>query len=332
MTASAFKSFQEQSLNYFIREHSYIPTGPIEAKSAWRGDALRSATGEWLFTLNCEELAELSVGVDALIARGVPLAEVSSASLSLPLLYPRLLSWREAIKSGLGFVVLRGLPVEEWGVQKSSMAYWAIGHYLGFPGAQNPQDELLGHVVDYGEETDNPIVRRYRTTGNIDFHCDAADAVGLLCLATAKRGGQSRIVSSVSVFNEIYKQAPELIPRLFEPIALDLRDEEPEGMPGYFMLPPSCFSEENGLQTFYHSEYFRSAERHADISYDEQTHALLDLYDSLCARADLQLDMWLEPGDMQFISNHTIAHARTDYEDWPEPERKRHLLRLWLSL
>ena len=103
-------------------------------------------------------------------------------------------------------------------------------------------------------------------------------------------------------------------------------------MPGYFMLPPSCFSEENGLQTFYHSEYFRSAERHGDINYDEQTHALLDLYDSLCARPDLQLDMWLEPGDMQFISNHTIAHARTDYEDWPEPERKRHLLRLWLSL
>ena len=196
LTASAFKSFQEQSLNYFIREHSYIPTGPIEAKSAWRGDALRTATGEWLFTLNREELAELSLAVDALIARGVPLAEVSSASLSLPLLYPRLLSWREAIKSGLGFVVLRGLPVEEWGVQKSSMAYWGIGHYLGFPGAQNPQDELLGHVVDYGEETDNPIVRRYRTTGNIDFHCDAADVVGLMW-ATAKRGGQSRIVSSV---------------------------------------------------------------------------------------------------------------------------------------
>ena len=136
MTASAFKSFQEQSLNYFIREHSHVPTGPIEAKSAWRGEVLRSATDEWLFDLNGEELAELSVAVDKLIARGVPLAEVSSTSLSLPLLQPRLLSWREAIKSGLGFVVLRGLPVDEWGAQKSSMAYWGIGHYLGFPGAQ----------------------------------------------------------------------------------------------------------------------------------------------------------------------------------------------------
>jgi len=128
MKASAFKSFQEQSFNYFLREHSYIPPGPIEAKSAWRGDALRGATDEWLFVLNREELAELSVAVDDLIARGVPLAEVSSASLSLPLLQPKLHCWRESIESGLGFVVLRGLPVEEWGVQKSSMAYWGIGH------------------------------------------------------------------------------------------------------------------------------------------------------------------------------------------------------------
>ena len=76
------------------------------------------------------------------------------------------------------------------------MAYWAIGHYLGFPGAQNPQDELLGHVVDYGEETDNPIVRRYRTTGNIDFHCDAADAVDyVLGHGEARRSEPNRELS-----------------------------------------------------------------------------------------------------------------------------------------
>lgn len=332
MTVSAFRSFQEQSLNYFVREHSYIPAGPIESKSAWRGEDLRNAEDEWLVVLTQDDLDELSAAVDKLIERGVSLAEISAESLPWPLLGPKLHVWREEVKIGRGFLVLRGLPIEDWGLEKSRMVFWGIGHYLGFPGAQNPQDELLGHVVDYGEETDNPIVRRYRTTGNIDFHCDAADAVGLMCLNTAKRGGQSRIVSSVSVFNEIYAQAPELIPRLFEPIALDLRDEEPEGMPGCFMVQPSCFTAENGLQTFYHSEYFRSAERHADINYDEKTHELLDLYDSLCSRSDLHLDMWLEPGDMQFISNHTIAHARTDYEDWPEPESKRHLLRLWLSL
>ena len=212
------------------------------------------------------------------------------------------------------------------------MAYWGLGHHLGIPGAQNPQHELLGHVVDYHEETDNPMVRRYRTSGNIDFHCDAADVVGLLCLHTAKTGGQSRFVSSVTVFNEMVKRAPELVPALFEPIAMDKRGEEKPGDAGYWQVQPGCYTPEDGLKTFYHSEYMRSAERHPEVTHSTAAHKLLDLYDELCAQPDLHLDMWLQPGDIQFLSNHTTIHARTEYEDWPEPERKRHLLRLWLSL
>ena len=39
----------------------------------------------------------------------------------------------------------------------------------------------------------------------------------------------------------------------------------------------------------------------------------------------------LAPGDIQLLHNHQILHARSAFTDWPEPERKRHLLRLWLS-
>ena len=41
--------------------------------------------------------------------------------------------------------------------------------------------------------------------------------------------------------------------------------------------------------------------------------------------------MEFEPGDMQFLKNAVIFHARTEYEDWDEPQQKRHLLRLWLT-
>ncbi len=34
---------------------------------------------------------------------------------------------------------------------------------------------------------------------------------------------------------------------------------------------------------------------------------------------------------MQFVHNHQILHSRTDFEDWPELEKRRHLLRLWLA-
>jgi len=329
---SAFRSFRDQSLHYFSRQHSAIPEGPVESAAAWHGADMRTRAEDWLVTLSRAELDEIEAATDQALEAGQALSAVSKQGFALPSLSPKIETWRREISHGRGFVVVRGLPVAAWGEEKTAYAYWGLGHHLGLPGAQNPQNELLGHVVDYGEEADNPMVRRYRTTGNIDFHCDAADAVGLLCLHTAKSGGQSRIVSSVAIYNEIQAQRPDLIRRLFDPIALDLRGEERPGDAGYISLPPCCFTEDDGLKTFYHSEYFRSATRHDDVTHDQTTSDLLDLYDSLCLRPDLQLDMWLEPGDMQFISNHTTVHSRTEYEDWPERERKRHLLRLWLSL
>lgn len=329
---SQFRTFGDQSRHYFTRAHQNIPNGPLSVPAAWRGEHLRDRAEAWLIEMTSAQQQELLDAVVQVESLGIPMESISQENFALPTLGDEVARWAREIQFGRGFVVVRGLPIDEWGVERAALAYWGIGHYLGLPGAQNPANELLGHVVDYGEEADNPVVRRYRTTGNIDFHCDAADVVGLLCLHTAKQGGQSRIVSSVSVYNEIQATRPDLIPLLFEPMALDLRGEEKPGQPGYSMLTPCCFTETGGLKTFYHSEYFRSAERHADIQFSDDTHALLDLYDGLCLKPELQLDMWLEPGDMQFISNHTIIHARTEYQDWPEPERKRHLLRLWLSL
>ena len=42
------------------------------------------------------------------------------------------------------------------------------------------------------------------------------------------------------------------------------------------------------------------------------------------------LDIDFERGDIQFLNNFVMLHTRREYEDWPEPARKRHLLRLWL--
>ena len=42
--------------------------------------------------------------------------------------------------------------------------------------------------------------------------------------------------------------------------------------------------------------------------------------------------MDLEPGDIQLLNNSVVLHARTDFVDYEEPERRRHLLRLWLNV
>ena len=112
----------------------------------------------------------------------------------------------------------------------------------------------------------------------------------------------------------------------------EIRNEDRKGEIRYLPIPP-CRFDGGKLRTFYHSDYFRSVMRHDDVApFTEEEQTLLDLYEEIASREDLYLDMDLEPGDIQWLSNHTILHARTKYEDHPEPERKRHLLRLWLSL
>lgn len=326
-----YRSFAEQALHYFGRPHDGIPDAAVDDDADWRGPDMKARPDDWTIVLGEAQQAEIAAAVAAVRSAGLPMAAVNRDNFPLPELSKSIGAWRARIETGPGFILVRGLPVLAWGDQDAAMAFWGLGHHLGLPGAQNPQNELLGHVVDYDEEKDNPHVRRYRTTGNIDFHCDAADAVGLLCLRKAKAGGQSRIASSVAIYNEVARRRPDLVARLFEPFKLDTRGESRPGDPGYVEVPP-CRYAGGRLRTFYHSEYFRSASRHADVgALDAGALALLDLYDELAASPDYHLDMWLEPGDMQFISNHSIVHARTAYEDHAEPDRKRHLLRLWLS-
>jgi hypothetical protein len=139
-------------------------------------------------------------------------------------------------------------------------------------------------------------------------------------------------VSSVAVYDELVRRRPDLVERLYEPFLLDVRNEDASGRLRHLPIPP-CRYASGRLRTFYHSDYFRSVVRHSDVpAFTDAERELLDLYEEIASQPDFYLDMQFAPGDIQWLSNHTILHARTAYEDHPEPERKRHLLRLWLSI
>jgi hypothetical protein len=324
-------SFAAQALHYFNRDHESIRRQPLTGPAAWRGADLTPRT-DWIVRLSPTQIDELDRARAAVRARGLALTEMRREDFPLPRLASMVAEWVDELAHGRGFVLVRGLPVQQWGPEESALVFWGLGLHLGEPGAQNPQDELLGHVVDTGEEPSNPFVRKYRTSAAIAYHCDLADVVGLLCLQTARHGGASRIVSSVSVYNELLRRRPDLIDRLYEPFLLDTRDEQGAGRAPYIPIPPCRYA--NGvLRTFYHSDYFRSVARHPEVPpFTETEQSLLDLYEEIAASPDLYLDMHFEPGDIQLISNHVVLHARTAYEDAPDAPAKRHLLRLWLSL
>jgi len=327
----AVRSFAAQILHYFRRAHEGVRREPLEGPAAWCGEELRDRPERWTEALAPDEVAELEAAVRATRERGLPLGRVDREAFPLPTLGPRLARLAGELREGRGFLLLRGLPVGRWGEEDSARAFWGIGQHLGQPGAQNPEGDLLGHVTDTGEEATNPHVRRYKTSGDIAFHCDLADAVGLLCLRSARAGGASRLASSVTVYNEILRRRPDLVERLYEPFALDSRDEEREGKRPWIPVSP-CRYAAGRLSTFYHSDYFRSAERHDDVEIPPRDRELLDLFETIANHPEVRLDMQFEPGDVQLVSNHTVVHARTAYEDPPGPGRGRHLLRLWLSL
>jgi len=328
---SDYFSFAEQSARYFRRPHDRVTNGAVAGEAAWRGPEV-AASDAWRTSLDDAQIAELLRALEHARASGKPTESLSTSDFPLSTLGPEVARWREFVANGLGFHVVSGVPVDALSQADAETLFWCLGLHFGRPGAQNPQGDLLGHVTDTGDDASDPFVRLYRTSADIAYHCDAADVVGLLCLRAARQGGASRIVSSVSVHDELARTRPELIPRLFEPFLLDVRNEDRSGALRYLPIPP-CRFEEGRLRTFYHSDYFRSVQRHDDVpDFSEQERELLDLYEEIASDPSLYLDMELEPGDVQWLSNHVILHARTAYDDHPEPARRRHLLRLWLSL
>lgn len=321
-----YKTLTAQTLHYFSRPQERVLREPLHVSAAWKGSELADP-GVWRETLTASDVTELDAALHAAKRSGKALGKLTRADFPLPMLTEKIDRWRSEVSEGRGFQVIRGVPVDRWSEPDSEIFFWCLGQHLGIPGAQNPERDLLGHVRDTGESPDD--VRHYRTRVNINFHCDAADIVGLLCLQEAKRGGKSRIVSSVSVYNELLARRPDAVDRLYEPFLMDTKGE---GGVRYLPVRP-CSFDSGKLRTFYHTDYFRSASGPDGTPLlAPEDRQLLDLYNAIADEPGMYLDMDLQPGDVQLLSNHTVMHARTDYEDHPEPERKRHLLRLWISL
>ena len=253
------------------------------------------------------------------------------ALFPLPALAPRLTRRLADVLDGRGFVLLRGLPVRDWGPRQSALAFLGLGLQLGNLRSQNAQGHLLGHVRDQGLSSNDPNVRIYQTRERQNYHTDSCDVVGLLCLHPARSGGLSSLVSSVTIFNQMRQRRPDLARLLFAPVETDRRGEVPVGQEPFFRIP--VFNWHAGLlSTIYHRTYIESARRFPGLSAltPEQVEAL-DLFDALADDPALNFCMEFRAGDMQFVHNHTLLHDRTSFEDWPERERKRHLLRLWLA-
>jgi hypothetical protein len=308
-----------------------MPRGPISGPSAWYGPAM-ARSKEWVYPLTNMDIAEIEAAIGANEKAGQAMGDISPGTFELPTLGPKLNAMLDEILHGRGFLVVRGFPVDRYSIEQTAIGYLGLGSYFGSFRSQNAKGHLLGHVKDLGLDISKPTTRYYQTTKQLKYHTDSCDIVGLICLKTAKAGGESGLVSSVTIFNEILKRRPDLLPQLFHSFPTDRRGEVPPGMKPWFDVP--VFSWYAGkLTTIYAGQYIHSAQKLFPEArrLSEREFEALQLFDDLADDPELRLLTEFQPGDMQFLHNHQILHSRTDFEDWPEPERRRHLLRLWLA-
>jgi Taurine catabolism dioxygenase TauD, TfdA family len=319
--------------NCAMTDHDPFPGGlpvRIDEPSAWYGPQM-AARSDWIEPLSARELDELATASLPWLSERADWSELTRERFVLPTLAPRLARVQRELLEGRGFALWRALPIATWGRRQCAVAFYGLGAHLGRALSQNAQGHLLGHVRDQGLSSADPNVRIYQTRERQTFHTDSADVVGLLCLQPARRGGDSALVSSTTLYSEMRARRPDLAACLFEPLATDRRGEVPPGARPYFEIP--VFNWFAGrLSAIYQRQYIDSAQRFADARrLTAQQVEALDLLDALADDPALHFTMEFQPGDMQFVHNHTLLHDRTAYEDWPEPERQRHLLRLWLA-
>lgn len=305
---------------------------PIERPAPWRGDAFQNRPELWTHRLSAAEIDALRAAASTAIAQVTAREAVTRETFSLPTLAPALKHWRQTLMHDHGFVLVRGLPVEKMSAAETAMAYWILGRHLGDAVSQNALGETLVDIRDTGADPNDHTVRLYKTRAEQIFHTDGADITGLLCLKTAKSGGVSRICSSVHVYNEILARAPALAPLLETNFHNHAHGQFGPNGPKTFEYP--IVSRADGVfRMLLLPWYIRNAAADfPDIAgLTPERARLVDLLEQIPNEPGVALNMDFQPGDIQILKNSVILHARTAYEDWPEPDRKRHLLRLWLA-
>lgn len=303
---------------------SIIRRQPITSAAAWRGSDL-AGDPRWHHTLGPDTIAALDHALVMLKRSGRAFPDFGREDFPLDSLAPQLARWSDELENGLGFLLLRGLPIDRYTEAEINALYYGIGLHLGIPVCQNPRGDLLGGVMAVGDIHDKNT-RVYETNLYLPYHSDPSDVVGLLCVRKAPEGGLSSLVSVAAIHNRILAEHPEYLALYYKCWYFSHLCEP---LPS---LSP-IFSEHDGkLSCRYLRQYIELGHEIRQLPLSRVEIEALDLFDTIMQDPSLRLDMMLEPGDIQFANNYAVLHARTAFVDHEDAAQRRKLLRLWLKM
>lgn len=299
----------------------------------WLAEDLKDES-EWIIHLTEAQIKAIDHALQAAKANGATLPTLTRQNFPLEGFDALVAEVQDRLENGRGLAVLRGFPALNYGKDDLRMIYWGLGLYFGTGVSQSSKGDLLGDVRDFGADTFSSKGRGYMSRQYLGFHSDTSDVVVLMVLRTAKSGGLSRIASSIAIRNEIARTRPDLLELLYQPFNWSWKGQQAPGEKGYYQQP--VYSEHKGKFSSrdIHTHITAAHEDFADELpplTDKQKEALA-LTQQIANDPKFHLSMMFQPGDIQLLNNHVTLHSRTEFEDWPEEDRKRHLLRMWLSM
>jgi hypothetical protein len=296
---------------------------------AWYGPDVQTDAASWTIELSEEDIEEIDLALACVKSRGIKdITAIGRENFPLPRLAPRLQRLGRELVHGRGFALMRRFPVERYTNWDACAAFHAMGRYMGTCVPQNKLGHVVGHVKDLGGDPLDPLTRLYTTSAAQPYHTDSADIVGLLCLSQATEGGHSQVTSSVAIWNELVKRHPTSAAALREPFVVSRKGEIPAGKEATYLMPV-FHVHEGRLSAIYDRSFIDSAVALTGVPLTEAQVSALDHLDALACSDELRLDMTLQPGDIQWLHNHTTLHARSAFNN--EGETPRHLVRLWVS-
>lgn len=282
-------------------------------------------------TVSAAQITELDALCARLEARGLAFDATDRHDFPFETLAPLLATMRHELADGRGFFLLRGLPLGDWSKARARLATWGLGTWLGTHVCQTVDGQRLTDVIDTSATETTP--RQFKTSQELRLHTDpASDLIGLACLQPSKSGGNSVLTSAIAVHNAMLAQEPELLQALYDGYLWHRYGEgRPEDGP-ITREPVPIFARRDGrLSCRYVRAPIAAGHRDAGVPLTPTQLAALDRFDQLASSPQLRLTLRMAPGDLLMVNNLAVLHARTQFEDHPEPERRRHILRLWLE-
>jgi hypothetical protein len=286
---------------------------------------------DWLYELSADNIADLERARVAAAKGDRPWLSMQPGDFPLGSMAATMDSVRRQLQDGLGFAVLRALPVERYTLDQIQAIYWGIGTHLGTGVSQYRSGAVIGHVRDIRNADPSVRVRGSLSQEDLAPHTDDVEIVGLLCVRKAREGGMSSVVSSASVCRAIARERPDLMPTLLEGYRMYRRGEGSKssegGLTDYRVPVFDIF--ENKSSSLFVPNQIEQACREGIVLTAKQREAL-DFMREVTTRPEYRVDFMLEPGDIFLMNNFKMYHARTEFKDHDAPESKRLMLRLWL--